>query len=329
MYSPRYVPSLAQTLLTPFIVLTLVMPPTAQTPAPTPAPAQTPAAQIPANQTPAVQNPQTPEMKSEPTKTETFRTPKEKAWSILKTGLAEDGAEKRAKAVNALGLLEGDAVAEKLAIAALNDEKANVRVAAATTLGVIHAQSAKLPLENLLDDSEPAVTLAAASSLLILNDNAGYEIYFAVLTGEKKASKGFIKEQMKILHDPKKMADMGVSGGLGFIPYAGLGYGAVKMVLKSEDSATLVKAAAARSLAHDPDASSGEALLTATTDKSWIVRAGALQAISERGDKALAAKIVNSLDDEKEDVRYIAAGSVIHLDSLRAKKSIAKTAKKS
>ena len=58
------------------------------------------------------------------------------------------------------------------------------------------------------------------------------------------------------------------------------------------------------------------------------MRAGALQAISERGDKALAAKIVNTLDDENEDVRYIAAASVIHLDCLRAKKSAAKAAKK-
>src|SRR5437016_7307925 len=43
----------------------------------------------------------------------------EKAWGILRDGLKDDSADKRAKAVRALGLLPGNAEAEKAAINAL------------------------------------------------------------------------------------------------------------------------------------------------------------------------------------------------------------------
>ena len=57
----------------------------------------------------------------------------------------------------------------------------------------------------------------------------------------------------------------------------------------------------------------------ASQDKSWIVRAAALEAISERGDNALISRITLSLDDEKDDVRFIAAACVAHLSGLPAK----------
>src|SRR5690348_1487211 len=53
----------------------------------------------------------------------------EKAWGVLREGLKEESAEKRAKAVRALGLLTGNAEAEKAAVGALQDKKPNVRVA--------------------------------------------------------------------------------------------------------------------------------------------------------------------------------------------------------
>jgi HEAT repeat protein len=72
--------------------------------------------------------------------------------------------------VSALGVLKGNAEAEKLATAALKDEKGDRRAAAATALGAMHAVGAKAPLEAALDDNEPAVVLAAANSLSLLKD---------------------------------------------------------------------------------------------------------------------------------------------------------------
>jgi hypothetical protein len=156
----------------------------AQAPTASPAPSQEkqPAVTAPATNTPA-----------------TPKTPREKAWGILREALHDDRADKRAKAVRALGLLPRNAEARKVAIAALKDDKANVRLAAAAALGSMHDEQATSELEKVLDDSEPVVVLAAANSLLLLHDDAGYDVYYGVLTGERHASKGLIKGQLDSL----------------------------------------------------------------------------------------------------------------------------------
>jgi HEAT repeat protein len=253
------------------------------------------------------------------------KTPREKAWGILRDALQDDSAEKRAKAVRALGLLPRNAEAGKAAIGALTDEKANVRLAAAAALGSMHAEHATSELEKILDDSEPVVVLAAANSLLLLHDDAGYDVYYDLLTGERHATKGLIKGQLDGLKDKKKMAELGFEEGIGFIPYAGIGYEIFKTVTKDDSSP--VRAAAAKKLAHDPNPDSGEALVTATTDKNWTVRAAALEAIAERGDRSLVPKITAAMDDDKELVRFMAAACIAHLSDLPLKKVPAKTRK--
>lgn len=243
--------------------------------------------------------------------------PQEKAWRILHEGLQDTNAEKRAKAVRALGLLAGSAEAGKAAALALKDEKPNVRVAAAMALGSMHAENAKGNLEEALGDSEPSVVLAAANSLLLLHDDVGYDTYYEVLTGEKRASKGLIREQLDTLKDKKKMAQMGFEEGIGFIPFAGIGYEIFKTVTKNDSSP--LRAAAAKQLAHDPEPDAAGALVKATSDKNLAVRAAALEAIALRGDRSLIPKISAALDDDKDLVRFTAAASVAHLSSLREK----------
>jgi len=160
--------------------------------------------------------------------------PAEKAWRILHEGLEDANSERRARAVHALGLLAGSAGAEKAAVQGLQDEKPNVRLAAATALGSMHAERSAGHLEEALGDTEPSVVLAAANSLLLLHDDVGYDTYFEVLTGEKRASKGLIKEQLDTLKDKKKMAELGFEQGIGFIPFAGIGYEVFKTVTKDD-----------------------------------------------------------------------------------------------
>jgi HEAT repeat protein len=243
-------------------------------------------------------------------------TERERAWLTLQDGVKESAADKRAKAVNALGLLSANREAEGMAIEALTDDKYNVRTAAATALGVMHAVHAVPQLEKVLDDDEPAVVLAAANSLMLLKDNRAYDVYYDVLTGNARPNKGFIKEQLKPFHDPKQVAALGFEEGIGFVPFAGIGYEVVKRVLKSASDSSLVRAAAAKKLAHDPNPASAEALVNATEDKSWIVRAAALDAIAQRGDKSLLPKISGSLKDTRDDVRYMAAACIVRLSDL-------------
>ena len=273
----------------------------AQTPSPAPA---KPSTQQPASNASAQSSP----------------APGEKAWGILRDGLKDESADKRAKAVRSLGLLPGNTEAERAGINALQDKKPNVRVAAATALGSMQGQHANLELEGALQDSEPAVVLAAANSLLLLHDKVGYDVYYDVLTGERRASKGLIKEQLDTLKDKKKMAKMGFEEGIGFIPFAGMGYEAFKTVAKNDSSP--VRAAAAKQLAHDPDPGTAKALVKATGDKNWRVRAAALESLAQRGDSSLVPQIAAALDDVKEDVRFTAAACVAHLSEMPAETSV-------
>jgi HEAT repeat protein len=198
-------------------------------------------------------------------------------------------------------------------------------VAAAAALGSMQAQHAKLELEGALLDSEPTVALAAANSLLLLHDDVGYDLYYDILTGERRANKGLIKEQLEMLKDKKKLAKMGFEEGIGFIPFAGMGYEAFKTVAKNDSSP--VRAAAAKQLAHDPDPGTAKALVKATTDKNWQVRAAALEAIAQRGDPSLLPSLAAALEDANDVVRFTAAACVAHLSDLPATNSADKTTK--
>ena len=241
--------------------------------------------------------------------------PKVQAWTILDNGVANTSYEKRAKAVQVLGLLKDDPEAEQMALKALQDERPEVRASAASALGDMGAKSAIPDLRKMFEDKDVSVILAAARALLDLGDNTGYNVYYAILTGETKTGKGLLDEQKKMLKDPQKMAQLGFETGIGFIPFAGVGWTAFKMLRKDDVSPVL--AASALTLANDPDDKSGQALVDAAEgNKSWIVRAAALTALAKRGDPKLIKAPEDGLTDEKEEVQYTAAAAVIRLSDI-------------
>lgn len=243
------------------------------------------------------------------------QAPSDKAWTVLHAGLAGKTATERAAAVRVLGLLENDPKAADLALKALGDEKPEVRAAAADALGQMKATSATPRLAEVIlsDEKEVVVILACARSMVELGDNRGYGVYYAVLTGTKKSGGALLDDQKKMLSDPKKMAQFGVEQGIGFVPFGGIAYGGIKMLTK--DDVSPVRAAAARVLIKDPDPKSGQALVDATSDKSWVVRMAALDSLARRGDRSVMPQIASKLDDEKDVVRYIAAGAIIRLSA--------------
>jgi HEAT repeat protein len=194
---------------------------------------------------------------------------------------------------------------------AFQDQKPEVRAAAATALGLMGAQESIPGLKKALSDKELSVVLAAAHALQVLNDPAGYEVYYEVLTGERKSAEGLVAQGMETLKDQKKVAKLGFEEGLGFIPFADIGFSAAKAVRKDDTSP--VRAAAARLLVNDPDPRVGQALVRAASDKSWMVQASALLAIAKRGDPELLNGIVPAMSDKNEVVRCTAAAAVIRL----------------
>jgi HEAT repeat protein len=193
----------------------------------------------------------------------------------------------------------------------LQDREPEVRSAAATALGEMHSAPSIPKLKNVLSDKSISVAVAAAHSLLDLQNDSGYEVYYAVLTGKRKSGEGLIEQQLDEFKDPKKLAEFGFYQGIGFLPYAGYGLEVVHALTRKENSP--LRAAAAGALVHDPDPLSGKALTEAVSDKDWIVRAAALKAIAMRNDPALLPSIEPAMADHEDVVRYAAAAAVLHL----------------
>ena len=233
------------------------------------------------------------------------------AWKMLVAGCENNNFSERAKAVRVLGLLPNDSRAGKLAEKALEDERPEVRLSAAAALGDMRSRASIPRLRKALNDSDVSVALAAAHSLLLLHDKSGYEVYYEVLTQQRKASKGLIASEMATLHDPKKIALLGFEEGIGFVPFASMGWSAIKEIRK--DDASPARVAAVTVLTEDRDEATTKALIDATQDNSWLVRDAALEALARRGNPSALSTVELGLDDEKDSVRFTAAAATVRL----------------
>src|SRR5207245_408432 len=144
---------------------------------------------------------------SAPKRPETLPTLEQQAWSILEAGAKSEKIGDRAAAIHVLGLLPNDRRARKMAEAALGDNAPQVRSASAAALGEMHSRNSIPKLKSATDDRDPSVALAAAHALLQLKDNSGYDLYYEVLTGERKTGKSVLA-QAAVLKDPKKLAEI-------------------------------------------------------------------------------------------------------------------------
>ena len=138
----------------------------------------------------------------------------------------------RLGAVRVLGLIPDDPHAAELAEKALKDPSSLVRVVAATSFGQMHASGAGTSLKQAVNDKNLSVAMAAEHALYLLNDPAYYELYYEVYTGERKNDSGLIAQEMKVIHDPKQLAHIGLNEGMGFVPFSGIGWEALRTIMK-------------------------------------------------------------------------------------------------
>jgi HEAT repeat protein len=246
------------------------------------------------------------------------------AWSIVEAGAASKSTEERVATLRVLQLIPGDPKAIGLAEQGLKDRESEVRGAAALSLGEMKSKSAIPSLVAAAkSDTEGAVVMATAKSLIELGDEKGYSVYYAVLTGQRKSGDGLIGDQEKelneMLRNPKELETMAFEQGIGFVPFGGIGFQAYQTIHASESKAPIVKATSIKILATDPDARTGRALVAATADKEWVVRAAAYDALARRGDSSLLPDLASGLKDDKDEVRLTAAAAVIHLSTISTK----------
>lgn len=242
------------------------------------------------------------------------QTPEEKAWEILQAGLNEHNTSKRAAAAGALGFLDGNARAIDSAERALGDRKPAVRAAAATALGQMGSRSSIPPLRAAAGDKDNRVFYAAADSLILLGDPAGYDAYYDQLTGERRSGEGIIPDKKQLIADPRALVILGVGVGVSYAPYAGYGWMLWKELSKDYSSPMRIKAL--KKLENDPDSRINKGLLKVASDKHWTVRVAALSAIAGHDDPSLIGPITPYMGDEKAPVRYMAAAAILRLSAL-------------
>jgi len=242
------------------------------------------------------------------------QTAQENAWNILEKGLNDQNTNRRAAAVTALGLIRNDPRAIESAEGALSDKKPVVRAAAATALGQMGGRASIPLLKEALADKDNRVFFAAADSLLSLGDTAGYDVYFEILTGERKSGQNWFNEKKRLIADERAMVLLALGVGIGFAPYAGYGWMVTQELAK--DYGTPVRVNALKKLANDPDPRIAEALIKAAFDKHWTVRVAALSAIASHGDPSLIGPIMPLMKDKKAPVRFAAAATVLRMSAL-------------
>jgi HEAT repeat protein len=236
-----------------------------------------------------------------------------KAWNILQAGAHDKSVEKRAQAVSALGLIAADATAVETAEHALQDSKSDVRRAAVTALGDMGSKASLPKIRVLLEHADAKTVVPIAAVLKKFDDPKGYEIYYEILTGERKAGGGIFDG----LKDRKSLEKMGVEEALGVIPFGGIGIGAYDY-FKQNDSSN-VNAAAATAIAQDRDPASEKALVRASFGGKEIVQVSALRALAKHGDPAVVKDIEPAMYSGKSLISYTAAAAVVHLTTQRSR----------
>jgi HEAT repeat protein len=237
------------------------------------------------------------------------------AWSILSNGLSDKSSDRRAKAAHGLGLLQQNARAQGMAEKALADGSPDVRAQAATALGAMGAAASQEKLKAALKDTQLRVVVAAANALYIFKNPAAYDIYYALLTGERKGP-GMVKSQLDTLKDKKQLEQLMFETGLGFVPFGGMGYEAWRRM--THDDSSPIRAAAAEKLTSDPDPQTTRALGRACSDSRWRIRLAVVDAIAKRGDPQLLFSVSPLMYDGNDDVRFEAAAAVIRLSTKSA-----------
>ena len=246
----------------------------------------------------------------------------DRARSLLADSLEDKNPDTRKHAVQSLGLVSPEEPYLSQLEGMLADKDVEVRLATVTSLMDLKNERTISVLRKALDSDVPEVSFAAAKALWTLNDPAGHEALLAVLSGETKASSGFItthkREALRMLHTPKVLFLFALQQGANFAPVPGLGAGVSSLQGILADQTVSGRAATALLLSTDTDPQVLLALQDALIDKDWSVRAAAVHAIAVRNDPALEKYLLPLFGDKNEAVRVRAAAGYLRLEAIKS-----------
>jgi HEAT repeat protein len=242
------------------------------------------------------------------------------AWNMLNTA-AEDPKhpDTRIQALAALGTLGVNARTETMIVAAMKDPDVDVRTAAVPAAGQTKNRNLTTPIRNMLNDKEPQVAFASATTLWKMNDRSGEDILIAVVDGDRKATAGLKNGAMhtmnKDLHSPSALARIGAlqAGSMLLGPF-GIGITAYEYMRKNGGDSARVTAI--EQISQEKTNPIRANLVSALGDKDPAVRAAAAKALGTNyHDKSISDALLPVFDDPKKPVRLTAAAAYINATS--------------
>ena len=239
-----------------------------------------------------------------------------RCWQSL-TDSVQDAkhTETRTQALNALSSLGWSARADGLIATAMKDPNLDVRTAAILAAGKTKSHSLIEPVRRLLDDAEPQVVFAAATTLWKqFADKSGEDILAAIAAGDRKANPSLIHgaehDISRTLHSPSALEKIGLVTGAGLVlgPF-GFSISAVEYSLKNGGDSARIQAIDL--LAEDKTEGVRDQMKSALDDKDPGVRAAAVKVLGNFHRSHDSKAIATLLTDPKLPVRLAAAAAYI------------------
>jgi HEAT repeat protein len=240
----------------------------------------------------------------------------ERCWQSLTDSVQDPKhTETRTQALNALSSLGSNARADRMIAAAMKDPDLDVRTAAILAAGKTKAHTLVVPVRKLLDDSEPQVVFAAATTLWKqFSDRSGEDILAAIAAGDRKANPSLIHgaehDISRTLHSPSALEKIGVVTGAGMLlgPF-GFSISAVEYARKNGGDAARIQAI--ELLADEKSEGVRDQMKSALDDKDPGVRAAAAEVLGHFHRSQDSKAIAVLLEDSKMPVRLAAAAAYI------------------
>lgn len=248
-----------------------------------------------------------------------------RSWQLLTDSVGDaKHVDARAQALHALSGLGSNPRADALIAGAMKDPDLDVRSSAILAAGTTKARSLDEPMQALLNDPEPQVVFAAATTLWRqFHDRSGEDILAAIAAGDRKANPTLIHgaehDMTRTMHSPSTMAKIGIETGAGMVlgPF-GFAISAIEYARKNGggDSA---RVQAINLLGEERTAGVREQMRSALDDDDAGVRAAAVRVLGSFHRTEDAKDIATLLDDAKLPVRLAAAAAYIDCRSGRTR----------
>ena len=239
-----------------------------------------------------------------------------RSWQSL-TDSVQDAkhTETRTQALDALSGLGWSRRAEGLIAAAMKDPNLDVRTAAILAAGKTKSHSLIEPVRKLLNDAEPQVVFAAATTLWKqFADKSGKDILAAIATGDRKANPSLIhgakNDISRTLHSSSALEKIGVVTGAGLVlgPF-GFSISAIEYARKN--GADTARIQAIELLAEQKTEGVRDQMKYALDDTDPGVRAVAVKVLGNFHRSKDSEVIGTLLNDPKLPVRLAAAAAYI------------------